>query len=254
MHVSRPGERMHLTAPQGEISYERLTPGRGDLEVLSATMAPGSVSAAAARGHESTECLVVLEGEVVAEIDGERMVLVKGESVTFDSRLPHRFCNESTELALVPARRHPTDAVTGSVSLGFQTDKSAADYARLAVMAESLGFDGVSVFHDLGFQPSLFPLLEMARVTSRIRLGSACLNAFLLHPSRSRARRRRSTSPPTAARTSASRAARGSTASASTRSARCAACARPSRWCSGSSPGTTRRTRARSSGSPPAPG
>ena len=72
--------------------------------------------------------------------------------------------------------------MTGSVSLGFQTDKSAADYARLAVMAESLGFDGVSVFHDLGFQPSLFPLLEMARVTSRIRLGSACLNAFLLHP------------------------------------------------------------------------
>ena len=99
VHVSRPGERMHLTAPQGEISYERLTPGRGDLEVLSATMAPGSVSAAEARGHESTECLVVLEGQVVAEIDGDRIVLVKDESVTFDSRLPHRFCNESTEPA-----------------------------------------------------------------------------------------------------------------------------------------------------------
>lgn len=69
-----------------------------------------------------------------------------------------------------------------AVTLGFQSDKSAADYARLAVMAEALGFDGVSVFHDLGFQPSLFPLLEMARVTSRIRLGAACLNAFLLHP------------------------------------------------------------------------
>lgn len=99
VHVSRPGERMMLTAPQGQISYERLTPGRGDLEVLSATMAPGSVSAAEARGHESTECLVVLEGQVVVEIDGERMVLVREESVTFDSRLPHRFCNESTEQA-----------------------------------------------------------------------------------------------------------------------------------------------------------
>jgi 5,10-methylenetetrahydromethanopterin reductase len=68
------------------------------------------------------------------------------------------------------------------VSLGFQTDKSAAEYARLAVEAESLGFDGVSVFHDFGFQPSLFALLEMARVTSRVRLGAACLNPFLLHP------------------------------------------------------------------------
>jgi 5,10-methylenetetrahydromethanopterin reductase len=69
-----------------------------------------------------------------------------------------------------------------TLTLGFQTDKSAVEYARLAVMAEALGFDGVSVFHDLGFQPSLFPLLEMARATSRIRLGAACLNAFLLHP------------------------------------------------------------------------
>ena len=73
--------------------------------------------------------------------------------------------------------------MTGTqVTLGFQTDKSGADYQRLAVMAEALGFDGVSVFHDFGFQPSLYPLLEMARVTERIRLGAACLNPFLLHP------------------------------------------------------------------------
>ncbi|MGN6523819.1 MAG: helix-turn-helix domain-containing protein [Actinomycetes bacterium] len=95
VHHSRPGERMRLTAPLGEISYERLTPGRGDLEVLAATMPPGSVSASAARGHASTECIVVLKGRVVAEIDGERHVLTADESLTFDSRLPHRFCNES---------------------------------------------------------------------------------------------------------------------------------------------------------------
>ncbi|MGH3588406.1 MAG: LLM class flavin-dependent oxidoreductase, partial [Pseudonocardia sp.] len=69
-----------------------------------------------------------------------------------------------------------------AITLGFQSDKSAAEYARLAVLAETLGFDGISVFHDMGFQPSLFPLLEMARVTTRVRLGAACLNAFLLHP------------------------------------------------------------------------
>lgn len=99
VHLSRPGDRMRLTAPLGEISYERLTPGRGDLEVLSATMLPGSVSASEARGHESTECIVVLEGQVVVEIDGGRQVLVAEESLTFDSRLPHRFCNETDEVA-----------------------------------------------------------------------------------------------------------------------------------------------------------
>ncbi|MEO8887879.1 MAG: LLM class flavin-dependent oxidoreductase [Jatrophihabitantaceae bacterium] len=76
----------------------------------------------------------------------------------------------------------PTRQPPGPVTLGFQSDKSAGDYARLAVMAETLGFDGVSVFHDLGFQPSLFALLEMARVTTRLRLGAACLNPYLLHP------------------------------------------------------------------------
>ncbi|HZY75610.1 MAG TPA: cupin domain-containing protein [Jatrophihabitantaceae bacterium] len=95
VHLSRPGERMRLTAPQGEITYERLTPGRGDLEVLLATMQPGDVSSSELRGHDSTECIVVLEGEVVVEIGGERHLLAVRESLTFDSRLPHRFCNES---------------------------------------------------------------------------------------------------------------------------------------------------------------
>ena len=69
-----------------------------------------------------------------------------------------------------------------AVSVAFQTDKKPDEYAALAVQAESLGFDGVSVFHDFGFQPSLLALLEMARVTSRVRLGAACLNPYLLHP------------------------------------------------------------------------
>lgn len=69
-----------------------------------------------------------------------------------------------------------------AVSVALQTDKAAAQYARLAVQAEARGFDGVSVFHDLGFQPSLPALLEMARATSRVRLGAACLNPYLLHP------------------------------------------------------------------------
>jgi transcriptional regulator with XRE-family HTH domain len=100
VHLSRPGQRMRLTAPLGEITYERLTPGRGDLEVLMATMEPGDVSSPERRGHESTECIVVLEGEVIVEIAAERHVLVAGEALTFDSRLPHCFCDESLEQAV----------------------------------------------------------------------------------------------------------------------------------------------------------
>jgi 5,10-methylenetetrahydromethanopterin reductase len=38
------------------------------------------------------------------------------------------------------------------------------------------------VFHDLFFQPALFPLLVIARATERVRIGPAALNAQTLHP------------------------------------------------------------------------
>ena len=47
---------------------------------------------------------------------------------------------------------------------------------------EAAGVDVVSVFHDLLYQPSFGPLLLMARVTERVRLGPAALNPFTQHP------------------------------------------------------------------------
>jgi 5,10-methylenetetrahydromethanopterin reductase len=40
----------------------------------------------------------------------------------------------------------------------------------------------LSVFHDLFFPPAIGPLLAMARVTERVRLGPAALNPSTLHP------------------------------------------------------------------------
>ena len=51
--------------------------------------------------------------------------------------------------------------------IAFQTDKPPGAYGPLAVAAEAHGFDVVSVFADLLYQPPLPALLEMARATSR---------------------------------------------------------------------------------------
>ncbi len=67
------------------------------------------------------------------------------------------------------------------VSLAFQSDKSLPEYAALATAAEAYGFDALSVFADLYFQPPLPALLAMAAATSRVALGPACLNPFLVH-------------------------------------------------------------------------
>ena len=68
------------------------------------------------------------------------------------------------------------------IGLGLQSDKGAGEYAALAVLAEDHGFDVLSVYGDLLFQPPIYPLLEMARVTSRVRLGAACWNPYTMHP------------------------------------------------------------------------
>lgn len=56
------------------------------------------------------------------------------------------------------------------------------EYEELARRAEAAGFDVISVFHDLFFQPAIFPLLAIARATERVRLGPAALNPQTLHP------------------------------------------------------------------------
>lgn len=68
------------------------------------------------------------------------------------------------------------------VSVAFQSDKTAAAYVALARRVEEYGFDALSVYGDLMFQPPIGPLLLMARATTRIRLGPASLNPYTLHP------------------------------------------------------------------------
>jgi 5,10-methylenetetrahydromethanopterin reductase len=70
----------------------------------------------------------------------------------------------------------------GEIGIALQSDKTPGAYAALARAAEASGVDVVSVYADLGFQPPLPALLEIAAATSRVRLGPACLNPYLLHP------------------------------------------------------------------------
>ncbi len=69
-----------------------------------------------------------------------------------------------------------------AVSVALQADKTSADYARLAALCEQLGFDGISVYGDLGYQPPVAVLAILAEHTQHVRLGVACMNPFTTHP------------------------------------------------------------------------
>lgn len=68
------------------------------------------------------------------------------------------------------------------VSIAFQSDKRPEEYERLANAVEAYGFDVLSLYSDLLYQPPIVPLTLAARATSRIRLGPASLNPYTLHP------------------------------------------------------------------------
>jgi 5,10-methylenetetrahydromethanopterin reductase len=69
-----------------------------------------------------------------------------------------------------------------AVTVAFQTDQPLAAYGPLAAAVEAHGFDGVSVYNDLLYQPAWPALFEMARHTRRITLGPAAVNPFTCHP------------------------------------------------------------------------
>jgi 5,10-methylenetetrahydromethanopterin reductase len=68
------------------------------------------------------------------------------------------------------------------VTVALQSVWSPSEYGELGALVEGLGFDGLSVYGDLGFQPPIPALLAAARTTGRITLGPACLNPYLTHP------------------------------------------------------------------------
>jgi len=69
-----------------------------------------------------------------------------------------------------------------ALSVAFQTDQPLAAYGPLAAIVEGYGFDGVTVYNDMLYQPAWLPLLEIARATRRVRIGPAAVNPFTCHP------------------------------------------------------------------------
>ena len=98
---------MALRSPHGGLTYSRLSPGSGRIEVLEGVLQPGASSSDEPWAHPSEECVVVAAGELVVEVRGRTHTLAAGDSCYFDSRLPHRYRNETDDpvrftLAITP--------------------------------------------------------------------------------------------------------------------------------------------------------
>lgn len=100
--VVRKGERRNLLSSvpesRGRDVYELLTPDlHGTLEALWVVTPPGHDTSDTPFTHRGEEVGIILSGRKEVYIDGERYVLEEGDSITFNSMIPHWYTNTSDE-------------------------------------------------------------------------------------------------------------------------------------------------------------
>jgi transcriptional regulator with XRE-family HTH domain len=98
--VVRRGKRKHLQLPESHIVYELLTPDlRWDIEFVWIELEPGHPPVEA-MSHPGQECCVVIAGTLTSVIGDEEFTLDAGDSIVFDSSIPHRTENRGTETVI----------------------------------------------------------------------------------------------------------------------------------------------------------
>ncbi len=91
--------RKRKVVQEDGVSFARLSPSTGAMEMLEGSLAPHTRSAPEPRSHAAHECVVVTSGEIVVTIGRRKVTLAAGDSCYFDSRHPHFYENLSSKPA-----------------------------------------------------------------------------------------------------------------------------------------------------------
>ncbi len=92
--IVRKSERKVIKFNEGNAIYQQLTPNiEKDLEFYEITVKAGKESAADFVRHEGVECGVMLQGSLDVIIGVDTYHLEEGDSIYFESSLPHKFIN-----------------------------------------------------------------------------------------------------------------------------------------------------------------
>jgi quercetin dioxygenase-like cupin family protein len=93
--VQRAAGRRTIDLASG-VRWERLTPGADDrMDFLEVVYAPGSGAAAARQAlrHDGYEYGLIVRGTLRAQVGFETCELSEGDSIAFDSAIPHEYWN-----------------------------------------------------------------------------------------------------------------------------------------------------------------
>ena len=102
-HVVRRKDRRQLIHPRRQWRDYLLTPNlTGKLQVILSVIEPGGGSGDEAYAHDSDEeCVVILRGRLEFWVGTDWYLLEEGDSIVFESRIPHRNRNPGPDQAEV---------------------------------------------------------------------------------------------------------------------------------------------------------
>ncbi|MFD0713752.1 helix-turn-helix domain-containing protein [Paenibacillus sp. GCM10027626] len=97
--VVRKDQRKQIFFPNSNVVYHSLTPhNKGELDFLLIEIQPGEEHGKEQQvSHAGEECGFVQSGELTVLLGEKRYVLKEGDSISFQSSVPHRFINEGAE-------------------------------------------------------------------------------------------------------------------------------------------------------------
>ncbi len=99
--VVRQHERRRIGIPDPNFVYELLIPDlKRSLEFVWVESAPGSTTENSPFQHEGEECGLILQGKLEVHHGDRVFILEAGDSIIFDSRIPHWYRNIGPERVL----------------------------------------------------------------------------------------------------------------------------------------------------------
>jgi mannose-6-phosphate isomerase-like protein (cupin superfamily) len=98
VELTRADERSQIILRSNRMQAELLVGATGwPFEILFVSLAPGTASAPEPAAHDAKEAIVILSGRAKFESGSRVEHLLVGDSVAYDSRVPHRVTNEGDE-------------------------------------------------------------------------------------------------------------------------------------------------------------
>lgn len=94
--LCKKGEHKRIERSSGFGYFELLTPkGKRMIEMIKVVILPGDERECSTITHVGEECGFVIIGKLTVEVNGNKYFLEEGDSIQFDSNIPHRYLNES---------------------------------------------------------------------------------------------------------------------------------------------------------------